>query len=164
MAAETIPAPHEDAPAFAVRDEIAGDRNFVLTTWRRAESASRSSIERRRFLPWQDRMMAGVLERPNVRVLVASPVDDDTIAGYAVVNLAPHENGIHLVYVAPDMRRIGIARLLLSRFDPRETVYYCARPARVIGANGWENQTWFASKIPPAWRYLERMAYFPLET
>ena len=35
---------------------------------------------------------------------------------------------------------------------------------RVLGANGWENQTWFASKIPPAWRYLERMAYFPLET
>lgn len=154
---EPAPAP----PPFVLRDEIDGDRHYVLSTWKRAEGEAVGSIEGRRFGPWQERMMHEILARAGVRISIAGPSDDDSIGGWMVSQAEPVAC-VYYLYVRPELRRLGLARLLVGNLADRP-VAYTRRPPRVLGPKGWQPPAWFAKAVPASWRLLERASYFPLD-
>jgi ribosomal protein S18 acetylase RimI-like enzyme len=155
-AAATLPV----AAAFAVRGEEADDRRFVLATWKRAEAESLAHQEGRYFVPFQEEAMRLILSRPSTRVLIASPEGDDTIAGWAVLGSQVTAPVIYYIYVRPESRRLGLARLLLGSICERQDVIYTSRPARERDHEG----VWRSSPvpIPRAWRYLPRAAFLEI--
>ena len=154
---EPAPAP----PPFVLRDEAEGDRHYVLSTWKRSEGEAIGSIEGRRFGPWQERMMHDILARPGVRIVIAGPSDDDSIGGWMVAQREPMPCVFYL-FVRPELRRLGLARMLVGELAMR-AVAYTRRPARVLGPRGWQPPEWFARTIPRDWRLLERAAYYPID-
>ena len=166
----TAAAPTEPAPApppFVLRDESTNDsarareRHYVLKTWKRAEGEAIGGIERHLFGPWQERTMRDILARPGVRISFVSPRDDDSIAAWMVAEREPTPC-IYYLFVPPELRRLGLARMLVGDLASRPTVY-TRRPGRILGPNGWQPPSWFARTIPPQWRLLERANYYPLD-
>jgi GNAT superfamily N-acetyltransferase len=150
-AASSIPVA---AQAFRLRPGTPDDHHYVFSTWRRSEAEASAHLEGRHFGPWQDRMMDAILARPLVTLTVASPLEDDGIAGWSVI--APPV--LFFVYVAPDARRLGLARMLLSGLLDCPSVIYVSRPARVKDAAGrWQNSM---LPIPRAWKYMPRAAFY----
>lgn len=75
------------------------------------------SIDPAAFNRWHSRLIGKVLRRPSITIRVAGPSDGDqeTIYGFAVLEL-PEK--IHLVYVRPQWRKMGIAREMIKGLDP----------------------------------------------
>jgi GNAT superfamily N-acetyltransferase len=145
---------------FVVRAEKPDDRRFVLSTWKRAEAECSAHTEGRHFGPLQEQMMAAVLGRASTRVIIASPEgDDDAIAGWACISDDAHPI-VYYVYVRPEARRIGIAKMLLGGLTlERNDVLYTARPARVRTESGWGPSP---VPIPKDWRYMPRLNFLEL--
>ena len=156
--APTDPAP---APSFVLRDEVEGDRRYILSTWKRVEGEARGAIEGRRFGPWQERLMHDILSRHDTRVVIASPSGDETIGGWMVAAIDPSPC-IYYLFVGLELRRLGLGRMLVGGLANRATLY-ANRPPRVLGPQGWQPPEWFARTIPRSWRFMERANYFPLD-
>lgn len=162
-------SPTDPAPAptpFVLRDEVddgnpRGDRHCVLYTWKRAEGDAIGGIERHLYGPWQERMMHGILARPGVEITIASPSGDTAIGGWMVAQREPIPC-IYYVYVFPELRRLGLASMLVGDLA-RQPIVYTRRPARVMGPRGWQPPPWVSRVIPQSWRLLERANYFPLD-
>jgi len=162
------------APAsrFVRRASVPDDRRYVLTTWRRSEGEARGHIEGRLFGAWQDAAMAAILARSGAETRIVSPEGDDSIAGWAVLESGERETvsgrvvvsvpTLHYLFVRPECRRLGIARLLVGDLLGRDDVVYSARPPRILVNGSWSSPGWYPRKVPRGWRCLERAAFFPL--
>lgn len=117
------------SPAFAVRPEQPGDRNYIRDTWRKCERHAAIRAGRMFDQAAQSATMEVVLGRASTRVRIAYPYGSaETIAAWAVVR--PPVRVIHkgtaplppigpmpivyYVYTRDDGRRIGLADLLLA--------------------------------------------------
>lgn len=164
----------EALPVFRVRPSTPDDRKFVLSRWLWSEEVAHAHREGNLFRNWQNTMMDAILARPGTTIRVASPADDDAIAGFAVVG---HERAptappvVFYAYVDEAARRMGIASLLLGDLLARRDVIYTAIPARVCKECGDsvcrgrpKHRQWVPSPVqmPRQWHYLPRAAFLPV--
>jgi hypothetical protein len=164
---------------FVLRAAEAGDDAFVRKWWRRSERENVATyppsvvgFEGDRFKTFHNAMMDVVLARASTRTLVACPADNpETILGYLVhrpglaVQFRGPRNGLEIgpapvayfLYVRPEMRKMGTARLLLGDLPRRRDVLYISRPARERRTGG----AWEPSRlpVPPGWTYCPRAAW-----
>jgi GNAT superfamily N-acetyltransferase len=160
------------SPSFAIRPGEDTDRNYILDTWRKSESASIAHIEGSLYSAMQTGAMAAILSRSSTTVRIAHPIgSDDTIAAWAVVR-APvpvlHKGSgrlpaigptpiVYYIYVREDGRRLGIGRMLLADYANRPRVLYTSRVPHVRDARG----SWQPSpiQVPRSWQYCPRAAF-----
>lgn len=163
-----------EAFPFRVRTERETDRRVVTDTWKRAEAECTAHREGRLFPSLQTRMMADVLARPGTSVRIASPLEDDSVSGWACIGAAAHERApmvVYYVFVEPELRRRGIASLLLADIACATGVLYTAQPARICRdcgqsqcGNRVQHRSWVNSPIrpPKGWHYVPRAAFYPV--
>lgn len=127
----------------AFRPDDDGEKQFVLKSWvgaaRQCDMKTRR-IDSHLFNAWMSPTAVSALGRS--QILIAAPSDDDaTIYGFAVF-----EPGlIHMVYVRPQLRKLGIARALLATVPYRETAF-----------STWTSEcSWVCDKHP-------KLKYMPL--
>lgn len=103
--------------AWALRDGVADDHNFVKQTWLKCyrHSAFARAIRDSVFFRFHHPIVERILERPGTSVRVAClPDAPEVILGYLV-----HEGGVvHWVYVKGAFRRLGIASRLAENLPP----------------------------------------------
>lgn len=87
-----------------IREMTARDRGFVAATWMRAARYG-FAVSREERLAF--RIVNALLERAPRVLCIAT--DERTVHAWA----AGQESTLHFVYVAPELRRQGLARLLL---------------------------------------------------
>ena len=158
-------------PAFRLRVAVEDDRNYILSTWRRSERESKGAAEGAYFATLQGGEMRAVLDRESTSVTIAHPESSpETILGWCalrapvtVVHKGPivrREIGpapiVYFVHVRPELRRVGVAALLLAELADRKDVLYTSRPARTRDGARWVPS---AVPIPSAWRYCPRAAF-----
>ena len=165
---------------FLLRAGTDADLNFCRKHWRLAYSANAQTLaptveghhEGDRFPAFHNAMMAGILSWPSTRVTVACPPEDEgTILGWLVSRPAERvicrgprprpEIGrapvVYFCFVREELRRVGIARMLLADLLDRRDVIYTAKPPRVRARSGEWVQA--AIRIPAYWKYHPRAAW-----
>jgi hypothetical protein len=177
---EVSAATSQQRSPFVLRAGTDADLNFVRKHWRLAYSSNAQTHaptveghhEGDRFPVLHNAMMAGILSWPSTRVTVAHPPEDEgTILGWLVsrppvpvVCKGPRPRAeigrapvVYFCFVREELRRVGIARLLLGDMPNRRDVIYTAKPPRVRARSGEWVQA--ALRVPVHWKYHPRAAF-----
>ena len=143
---------------FYLRVGVEDDLRFIKATWIRAEGEASSNVEGKQFPLWQTQYMQEVLARGSTVVTIASPEDSDAIAGWCVTGPGPV---VYYVYVRPEARRNGLAKMLLGSVlgAPSARVIYVCKPARERVDGRWQPSS---LPIPSHWRFVPRAAHYPV--
>lgn len=99
-----------------VRTAVAGDRNFIYSTWLLGVYYGDTvfkEMKKDAFMKHYHDIIDQMLGHSNVTVKVACFKDDpDTILGYAVTNL--DSTVVHFTFVKAPWRKIGLAKMMLG--------------------------------------------------
>jgi GNAT superfamily N-acetyltransferase len=167
-------------PPFLQRQGGEADLNYLRKHWRGSAAANALSFaptveghhEGDRFPAFHNAMMAAILSWPSTRVTVAHPPEDDgTILGWLVSRPAvpiicrgPKPRAeigrapvVYFCFVREELRRVGVARMLLADLLERRDVIYTSKPPRVRLRSGEWGPA--AVRIPSAWKYHPRAAF-----
>jgi GNAT superfamily N-acetyltransferase len=119
---------HPDADSLRQRSATPSDMPYVLATWVRSYGSGIPSARRQQAVAdyrrrYVDRIMAS---DPHI-VLLCSPESRNTLHGWCCAIAG----GVAWVYVAKDLRRLGLARRLITaalREYPETIRVHCAWP------------------------------------
>lgn len=97
-----------------IRQALAEDKNFVLSTWLRNyrhSSAFARGIRTSVYFEWHHRLLVNLMARPECTVLIACDEEEpNLILGY----IAFEQGIVHYVYVKRSMRGFGLGKKLLE--------------------------------------------------
>lgn len=109
---------------FEIRDAVADDLNFILSSWLksyRQSSQFARYIPSRLYFEWHQKVIKRILERRTTKVRVAyTPGSPEVILGYFVAEDQGDVSVAHYLYVKKAFRRFGIAKELFSNFGYME--------------------------------------------
>lgn len=94
------------------------DQAFVFSTWLKNYRHSSYFAKRIRssiFFPGHQKVLELLFEKPTLRVVVATPIDDDqTILGYLAAEFHHTKPVIHFIFIKDAFRNMGIAKALVN--------------------------------------------------
>jgi hypothetical protein len=123
-----------DSVAIPIRVAVLNDRAFVQDSWFRSFESEYFDEMRRRL---RSRLAA---QAARSKILIACDPDDaDTLLGFAILE----GTKLHYVYVRGGMRRVGIARRLLSSvpIETFSTTTSMFRSRIKPDERGWKHDT-----------------------
>lgn len=117
-------APSTAKLEYVVRPGTEGDHPFVARSWvmsLRALDRFSKRAHTPTFFRHHHVAVGNLLRRPEVKVRIAAPPDDDfTVLGFAVIQPPAI---VHMVYVKAPFRRIGMASRLLAGAKSKGLTY-----------------------------------------
>lgn len=109
---------------YVLREMLPTDEGFIARSWvdtARAGTRQTRQIDASLFNAWHYPAVGALLKSPGVTVRVAGADDGLTIYGFAV-----YESGcVHCVYVRKTLRRLGLARALLTGVKLEGLAFSC---------------------------------------
>lgn len=112
---------------FTLRPAVEDDLAYILDTWLEGMAGEYRDVRKGDYEREGRRHILGILQRPSVMVVVASPQDQPSVIWAYLVGEA---GLLHWCYVRRTHRRLGIARRLVSVVTPPELVTDAERDAR----------------------------------
>lgn len=103
---------------FTLRPATETDLAYILDTWLEGMAPEYRDVRKSDYERDGRLHILGILQRPGVGVVVASPVDEPTVIWAYIVAEA---GLIHWCYVRKTHRRLGIARRLVNAILPEAT-------------------------------------------
>jgi GNAT superfamily N-acetyltransferase len=115
---------------ISIRDFRAEDFPFIISSWGKSYkmmSYFAKRIDHNTFFENHPKVISGVLELPQMRILMATDASDpDQILGYLVGSCLRFSNEdkqsviLQYIFVKKEFQRLGIAKQLLAQLDIKE--------------------------------------------